>query len=157
MAIRRIVTEEDPLLRKKSRPVKEIDDRTKEIVADMIETLHSTSNGIGLAAPQVGILRRIFVIDMGEGDGPIVFINPEVLSKEGKFVHVEGCLSVPEEWREIRRRKRMKVRATNLDGEEFEFEGEDLMAACLEHECDHLNGILYIDRLEKQGMGIDLE
>ncbi len=157
MAIRNIVTEEDPVLRKRSREVKEIDDRTVQLVEDMIDTLHNTENGIGLAAPQVGVLKRIFVIDMGDGDGTTVFINPETLEKSGVYEHTEGCLSIPEEWNEIVRPMYMKVRATNLDGEEFEFDGEELLAACLEHETDHLNGMLYVDRKEKQELGVELD
>lgn len=144
-------------MRKRSREVKEIDDRTVQLVEDMIDTLHNTENGIGLAAPQVGVLKRIFVIDMGDGDGTTVFINPETLEKSGVYEHTEGCLSIPEEWNEIVRPMYMKVRATNLDGEEFEFDGEELLAACLEHETDHLNGMLYVDRKEKQELGVELD
>lgn len=156
MAIRKIVTEEDPLLRKKSREIKNINDHIKTLAQDMIDTLLSTDNGIGLAGPQVGVLRRIFVIDMREGEGPTVYINPEIISKEDREVHTEGCLSIPNQWEEISRPTKVKVRATNVDGEEFEKEVTGLEAACVEHETDHLNGMLYVDRIKTQKLGLDI-
>lgn len=156
MAIRKIVTEEDPLLRKKSREIKNINDHIKTLAQDMIDTLLSTDNGIGLAGPQVGVLRRIFVIDMREGEGPTVYINPEIISKEDREVHTEGCLSIPNQWEEISRPTKVKVRATNVDGEDFEKEVTGLEAACVEHETDHLNGMLYVDRIKTQKLGLDI-
>lgn len=156
MAIRKIVTEEDPLLRKKSREIKNINDHIKTLAQDMIDTLLSTDNGIGLAGPQVGVLRRIFVIDMREGEGPTVYINPEIISKEDREVHTEGCLSIPNQWEEISRPTKVKVRATNVDGEEFEKKVTGLEAACVEHETDHLNGMLYVDRIKTQKLGLDI-
>ncbi len=159
MAIRNIVTEEDPVLRKRSREIKEIDDRIKELAQDMIDTLNETSNGIGLAAPQIGVLKRIFIIDMREDENsePIIFINPEIISKVGTFEHTEGCLSIPDIWGEIRRPAKVTVRATDLNGEEFTLTAKGLMAACVEHETDHLNGMLYVDRKKQQELGVNID
>lgn len=147
MATRTIITDEDPLLRKRSREVIEIDDRIREICADMVETLHATDNGIGLAAPQVGILKRIFVVDMYDDNGPIVFINPEIIEKKGKQRNQEGCLSVPGSWGEVERPARIKVCARNPHGELFEMEASELLATCICHENDHLDGVLFTDKV----------
>lgn len=147
MAIRRILTDEDPLLRKTSREVKEVDERIKEIVDDMIDTLHETDNGIGLAAPQVGLLKRIFVIDLYDEKGPMVFINPEIYYKKGRQTNTEGCLSVPGRWGEVERPAKVKLRALNREGEPFEMEAEELLATCICHENDHLDGVLFTDKV----------
>ena len=147
MAIRNILTDEDPLLRKHSREVKEIDDRIRQICQDMIDTLHETDNGIGLAAPQVGLLKRIFVIDLYDAEGPRIFINPEIIETKGKQESREGCLSVPGRWGDVERPAYVKVRAQNEKGERFELEAEDVLATCICHENDHLDGILFTDKV----------
>lgn len=147
MAIRNILTDGDPLLRKRSREIKEVDDRIREICEDMIDTLHATDNGIGLAAPQVGLLKRIFVIDMYDDNGPIVFINPEIIRRKGRQRNTEGCLSVPGCWGEVERPAQVTVRALDMDGEPFELEADEMLATCICHENDHLDGILFTDKV----------
>ncbi|MGF7057286.1 peptide deformylase [Brassicibacter mesophilus] len=147
MAIRQLRYEGDPILRKKSRIVNKIDDRIKVLVDDMIDTMYK-EEGVGLAAPQVGILKQVVVIDVG--DGPIKLINPEIIEKEGECIDIEGCLSVPGENGNVSRPKRVKVRYTDLNGNEQTIEGTDLLARALCHEIDHLNGILFIDRIIKE-------
>ncbi|ADL51617.1 peptide deformylase [Clostridium cellulovorans] len=148
MAIRNIRTVGDAVLRKNSKNVEVIDDRTKVLIQDMIDTMYD-ADGVGLAAPQVGILKKIFVIDIGEG--PIVFINPEILETEGSYVDSEGCLSIPGESAEVERPYKVKVKALNENGEEFILEGEELLARAICHENDHLYGTLYIDRALESG------
>ncbi|NLW03067.1 MAG: peptide deformylase [Clostridiaceae bacterium] len=145
MAIRNIVKEGDEVLRKRSKEVKEINDKIRELFEDMKETLRKTGNGIGIAAPQVGILRRMIVIDLGEG--PIEIINPVIIEQQGEQVEVEGCLSVPGVFGEVKRPAQMVVEYTNLDGEKVKVEATDLLARCLSHEIDHLDGILFIDKV----------
>lgn len=144
MAILNIVKEGDPLLRKKCRPVTEITPRILTLLDDMKETLIE-ANGAGLAAPQVGILRRIALVDLGEEI--VELINPEILETEGEQEEVEGCLSVPDVWGITKRPAWVKVKAMNRDGEEFEVEGEGLNARCLCHEIDHLDGHLFTDNV----------
>lgn len=133
----------DELLRKKSRKVDDINNRIIILIKDMFETMYE-AKGIGLAAPQVGILKRIFVVDIGEG--PLVFINPEILSSEGAICDVEGCLSIPNQQDEVERPERIKVKALNEKGEEFTLEAEGLLARAICHENDHLDGILFTDK-----------
>jgi peptide deformylase len=147
MAIRNIRTDDDEILRKKCRKVDEINDRVKTLVKDMIETMYS-ADGVGLAAPQVGILKRIAVIDVGEG--PITLINPEIIERHGCEVDVEGCLSLPGKQGQVERPKKVKVKALDINGEEFTLEGEDLLARAICHELDHLDGILFTDRIVKK-------
>ena len=142
MAILNIVKEGDEALRKVCRPVTEITPRVKQILDDMLETLID-SGGIGLAAPQVGILRRIAIVD--DGENYIELINPVITEREGEQEEMEGCLSVPDVWGITHRPMRVKGRALNRDGEEFTFEGEGLTARCFCHELDHLDGKLFID------------
>jgi len=144
MAILNIVKEGDPLLRKKCRPVTEITPRILTLLDDMRETLIE-ANGAGLAAPQVGILRRIALVDLGEEI--VELINPEILETEGEQEEVEGCLSVPDVWGITKRPEWVKVKALNRNGEEFEVEGEGLNARCLCHEIDHLDGHLFTDNV----------
>jgi len=146
MALRNIRTEEDPILRKKSRDIISINDKIKQLAEDMIETMHD-ANGVGLAAPQVGVLKKIVVVDIGEG--PIVLINPEIIEQSGEQVGVEGCLSIPGRAGEVKRPNYVKVKALNLDGEEIIVEGREFLARAMCHEIDHLNGILYIDIADK--------
>ena len=147
MAIRNIRTKEDEILRKKSKVVTNIDERFLTLINDMKETMYA-SNGVGLAAPQVGILKRVVVVDIGEG--PIVLINPEIIEKRGEVTDIEGCLSVPGEEGEVKRPKYVKVKAMNEKGEEILLEGENFLARAFCHEIDHLDGILYIDKIVKE-------
>ena len=140
MALRTIFTERDPALHKVCRPVEKFDKRLAALLEDMKETLLD-AGGVGLAAPQVGILRRIVVID--GGDEMLELINPELLESSGEQEGPEGCLSVPGEWGRVKRPYYAKVRAQDRHGEWFEVEGEELMARCFCHELEHLDGHLY--------------
>ena len=146
MALRNIVKEGDEVLRKKCRPVDKIDDRILTILDDMAETLYD-AGGVGLAAPQVGILRRIVVIDVGEG--LIELINPEIIESEGEISDSEGCLSIPGKYGEVVRPERVKVKALDREGKEVTYEGTELLARAFCHEIDHLDGILYIDKAQQ--------
>ncbi|MBQ4105443.1 MAG: peptide deformylase [Clostridia bacterium] len=142
MAIRNVVKEGDNVLRKKARPVTEFNERLHILLDDMAETMYAT-NGVGLAANQVGVLRRIVVIDVGEG--LIELINPEIIERKGSQQEVEGCLSCPGEYGITKRPMYVKVKAQDRDGVERIYEGEGLLARCFCHEIDHLEGILYKD------------
>lgn len=144
MALRTIRKYGDELLRKKSRKVDVIDERILTLLKDMGETMYK-AEGVGLAAPQVGVLKRVVVIDIGEGI--LNLINPEIIFAEGSQKDVEGCLSVPGEQGEVERPAKVKVKALNEKGEEIIIEGEGLLAVALCHEIDHLDGILFIDKI----------
>ncbi|AGX42369.1 peptide deformylase [Clostridium saccharobutylicum] len=146
MALRNIRKYGDAILRKKCREVDEIDKRLLTLIEDMKETMYD-ADGVGLAAPQVGILKRLFVIDIGEG--PLVFINPEILETDGTQTDEEGCLSLPGESEEVVRPNYVKATALNEKGEKFEIEAEELLARAILHENDHLNGTLFIDRVKR--------
>ena len=146
MALRNIREYGDDILRKKCREVDEIDERLLTLIEDMKETMYE-ADGVGLAAPQVGILKRLFIVDIGEG--PLVFINPEIIETSGTQTDEEGCLSLPGETKEVVRPNYVKARALNEKGEEFEIEAEELLARAILHEYDHLNGTLFIDRVKK--------
>ncbi len=146
MAIRTVRTDEDPVLRKISRPVAKIDDKIKTLVEDMIDTMYEY-DGIGLAAPQVGILKRIFVIDLYDDTGVKVFINPEIIEVDGTQRETEGCLSIPNKLGVVIRPAYVKVQAMNLDGDIMEYEATELLARAISHENDHLNGILFTDKV----------
>lgn len=143
MAIRNLRFLGDELLRKNSRKVEKIDDRIQTLIDDMLETMYE-NNGVGLAAPQVGILKSVVVIDIGEG--PLFLINPEIIEQEGFYVDQEGCLSVPGRQEKVKRPYRVKVKAQNRKGDEIIVEGEELLSRALCHEIDHLNGILFVDK-----------
>ncbi|MDD4342832.1 MAG: peptide deformylase [Eubacteriales bacterium] len=145
MGIYKIVTKEDPLLRKQSKIVKEVDDKIIKIIDDMFETMYTTDTGVGLAAPQVGILKQIIVIDTQEEE-PFALINPEIVSSEGEVDSEEGCLSCPEEYGFVKRAEKVKVKALNEKGEEIEIDAEGFLAIVLQHEIDHLKGVLFIDK-----------
>lgn len=147
MAIRNIVQIGDDVLRKRAREVKQLDARTLDLIKDMKDTLAESGNGIGLAAPQVGILKRIFVIDMQDDEGTKVYINPEIIERSGTQVGSEGCLSVPGKSGDVERPAKLTVRAMNENGEIFEETAEGLLAVCICHENDHLDGVLFIDRV----------
>ena len=144
MATRRILTDGDEILRKISRPVNEIDKRTRILLEDMAETMYK-NEGVGLAAPQVGILRRIVVIDIGEG--LLELINPEIVYTEGSKIDTEGCLSIPGRRGTVERPAKVIVQALNRKGKPIQVTGEGLMAVALCHELDHLDGILYTDKM----------
>jgi peptide deformylase len=152
MAVREIKKYPDPVLRKKTASVGAIDEDLCRLIDDMVETMHAAP-GVGLAANQVGVPLQIAVIDIGdrEEEGKkrplVVLINPEIVSQEGAVVAEEGCLSVPDFTEKVKRAARVKVRARDRAGKTFELEADGLMAKALQHEIDHLNGILFIDRL----------
>ncbi len=143
MALRNIVTLGDEVLRKKCRPVSEVTERIQTLVDDMIETMHD-ANGVGLAAPQVGVMRRLFVVDIG--DGPIVLINPEIIEMSGEQTGEEGCLSLPGKAGTVTRANYVKIKGLDRDGNEQVYEGTELLARAFQHENDHLDGVLYIDK-----------
>lgn len=146
MALREIRKIGDEILRKKSRVVEKIDDRIKTLIEDMVETMYK-ANGVGLAAPQVGILKRVVVIDIGDESGVFKLVNPEIIEQEGIQVDVEGCLSIPNQGGKVERPERVLVKALNENGEEVRIEGKGLLAVALCHEIDHLNGVLFVDKV----------
>ncbi|MCX7708538.1 MAG: peptide deformylase [Clostridia bacterium] len=145
MALRTIRTVEDEILRKKSRAVEKVDEKIVTLLQDMAETMYHTGKGAGLAAPQVGILKRVVVIDMGEG--LMNLVNPEIVESEGSHEVIEGCLSIPGKWGKLFRPEKVKVKALNEKGEEVIIYGEGDLAKCLCHEIDHLDGVLFIDKV----------
>ncbi len=144
MALRNIRKNGDEVLRKKSKIVKEINDKIKMLIEDMFETMYA-ANGVGLAGPQVGILKRLAVIDIGEG--PLVLINPEITNEEGSQIDTEGCLSIPDEQGDVDRPFSLTVKALNENGEEFTLDADGYLARAICHETDHLNGVLFIDKI----------
>lgn len=154
MALRQIRIMGDKVLEKKCREVTEMTPRMKELIQDMLETMYD-SDGVGLAAPQVGVLRRIVVIDVGEG--PIVMVNPVILETEGSQTGSEGCLSVPGQAGNVTRPNYVKVRALDENMEEYELEGTELLARAICHECDHLDGILYVSKVEGDLYDVEAE
>ncbi|HBH0178782.1 TPA: peptide deformylase [Clostridioides difficile] len=146
MALRQIVQIGEPVLRKKSKKVEKIDEKIIQLLDDMAETMYD-ADGVGLAAPQVGILKRVVVIDIGEE--LIELINPEIIETSGEQIDEEGCLSVVGEAGNVRRPNYVKVTALNRNGETIELEGEELLARAFCHEIDHLDGILFVDKIEK--------
>ncbi|MBO4483797.1 MAG: peptide deformylase [Lachnospiraceae bacterium] len=145
MALRKIRTQGDNVLNKPCKPVTEMTRRTEDLIDDMLDTMYD-ADGVGLAAPQVGILKRLFVIDVTpEGDSPIVFINPEILSVEGEQTGLEGCLSVPGKSGVVTRPNKVRCRYQDRNMEWQEIEGEGLLARAILHENDHLDGHLYVE------------
>lgn len=145
MALRTIRVEGDPVLDKVCREVTEVTPKIVTLIDDMLETMYE-ANGVGLAAPQVGILKRIVVIDVGEG--PIVMINPEIIESDGEQTGDEGCLSIPGKAGQVTRPNHVKARFMGEDMNEYEIEGEELLARCICHELDHLDGHLYVEKVE---------
>lgn len=145
MAIRTIRLNEDEILRKKCRKVEVVDDKVRSLFDDMLETMHHVGNAAGLAAPQVGILKRLVVIDMGEQLYKLV--NPEIIEAKGDQEVYEGCLSLPDKWGKLNRPEYVKVTAQNENGETIVIEGKGDLAKCLCHEIDHLEGILFTDKV----------
>ena len=144
MAIRNLRVDDDPILRKRAREITDINDRMKELAADMLETMYA-AEGVGLAAPQIGILRRLVVIDVG--DGPVVMVNPEITETKGSCIESEGCLSFPGQSGYVERPEEVTCIFTGLDGETYETIGDGLYARAICHEVDHLNGEVYIDKV----------
>ena len=150
--LRKILTEPDPILRKKCEPLEKVDTDTKKLMDDMLETMYAAP-GIGLAAIQVGILKRLIVIDISKDEekkSPIFLINPSIVHQsKNTSVYEEGCLSLPGQFAEIERPAECTVRFINYDGKEKELKTDGLLATCVQHEIDHLNGVLFIDYLSK--------
>ncbi|MBQ7693122.1 MAG: peptide deformylase [Oscillospiraceae bacterium] len=161
MARRNILTKEEPTLYKKCRPVTEFNSRLHQLLDDMKETL-SQENGVGLAAPQVGVLRRAVIVletnvPEGEEEYMIELVNPEIIEATGEQYGAEGCLSVPEEYGMVRRPMHVKVRAQDRNGDTFEVEGDGLTARCFCHEIDHLEGIIFTSKCERMLTKEELE
>jgi peptide deformylase len=152
MSIKPIIILPDPLLRQVSTKLEQVDDNVRKLADDMLETMYDAP-GIGLAAIQVGIPKRLLVIDIakeGEEKNPRVFINPEILaSSDDRSVYEEGCLSIPDYYAEVERPARITVKYVNRDGKEETIEADGLLATCLQHEIDHLNGVLFIDHISR--------
>ena len=148
MALRQIREMGDPCLKKVCKPVKEINARTRDLIGDLLETMYE-AEGVGLAAPQVGILKRIAVIDAGEDyqEEPLVLINPQILETDGEQTDYEGCLSVPGKVGRVTRPSYAKVKAYDIDMNEYIVEGEDLLARALLHEIEHLDGHMYVEKV----------
>jgi len=149
--IHEVVKYPDPVLAKPGMPITVFDAKLKTLVDEMFESMYA-AQGIGLAAPQISISQRLTVIDCSFKKNPeekIVLINPEIIDREGKQVEEEGCLSLPDIREKVQRAAWVKVKAQNVDGEWFEVEGEELLARAMQHEIDHLDGILFIDRLSR--------
>ena len=146
MGLRKILTDKDPALHKVCKPVEKFDRKLHKLLDDMAETL-AEANGVGLAAPQVGILRRVVIVDTG--DGILELVNPELIATDGEQEGAEGCLSVPGKYGLVKRPYYAKVRAQDRDGEWFEAEGEELIGRCFCHELDHLDGILYTQVMDR--------
>lgn len=147
MALRKILTEEDPSLHKKCRPVTDFNQRLWDLIDDLKETL-AEANGAGLAAPQVGILRRVVIV-VNDEDEMLELVNPVIISREGEQDGFEGCLSVPGKWGMVKRPMKVRVRAQDRTGQFFEVEGEDMTARCFCHETEHLDGHLFTEHTDR--------
>ena len=148
MAIRNIVKVGDDILTKKCRPQEKFDERLHMLLDDMAETLKA-ANGVGLAAPQIGLLRRICIVDVGDEQGLVELINPEIISSEGEQRDCEGCLSAPDKWGYVVRPMKVSVKAFDRNGKEFTISGEGLKARAFCHEIDHLNGIMFLSKVDE--------
>lgn len=146
MTQKRIVPFGDPILRKKAKPVDKITPKISKLLDDMRDTLYASDGRAGLAAPQVGMLRRLIVMDCG--DGFIELINPEIIEASGEQIGPEACLSFPGYTGIVRRANKVRVKSLTRDGEEFVLRGEGFLARCIQHEIDHLNGVLFIDHVQ---------
>lgn len=146
MAIRELRQEDDEILRKRARRVEDIDERILILIDDMVETMHKY-NGVGLAAPQVGVLKRIIVIDLYDDKGVIVLINPVILKEKGLQIVEEGCLSFPNKFAKVERPEQITVEGLNVNGEKVKITGKGLLAQALAHEIDHLNGKVFVDKI----------
>ncbi len=149
MAIRTILHYPDPRLRQVAQPVTTVDDEVRRLVDDMAETMYAAP-GIGLAAVQINVAQRVVVIDLSETRNALqVFINPEIMERDGKQVFEEGCLSVPGVYDEVERARHIRLRALDRNGQPFELEAEGLLATCIQHEIDHLDGKVFVDYLSR--------
>ena len=151
MAVLEILKYPHPLLKKRSKEVERVDEEVRKLIQNMTETMYAV-NGIGLAACQVGVPRRIIVLDVSPLDSEqslFAMINPEVISEEGEIDYEEGCLSVPDCLEKIKRREKIRIRGTSPEGKEMEVEGEGILAIALQHEIDHINGVLILDRVSR--------
>ena len=152
MALRTILTVPDPLLKQVSMPVVAVDDELRALMDDMLETMYAAP-GIGLAAIQIGVPKRVIVMDVSRADepkAPRYFVNPEILwASEEMFLYEEGCLSIPEIYDEVERPAKVRIRYLGYDGQPVEEEAEGLYAVCIQHEMDHLDGVLFIDHLSR--------
>lgn len=149
MALRTILHYPDPLLKRKAQPVTEFDADLRQLADDMVETMYDAP-GVGLAAPQVGELKRLMILDCSTGDEPsdlIVAVNPEIIAREGESQEEEGCLSVPGYWACVQRAAQVTMRYQDVAGEVHERDAEGLLAVGIQHEIDHLDGVLFVDRL----------
>lgn len=149
MALKKILHYPEPLLKQKSQPVTEFNAELKQLADDMVETMYDAP-GVGLAAPQVGELKRLIILDCSAKDEPndlIVAVNPEIVAGEGESMEEEGCLSVPGFWASVKRYSKATMRYQDVEGNHCERTGEGLLAVCMQHEIDHLNGVLFVDRL----------
>ena len=155
MALRKILTDRDPALHKVCRPVERFDGKLHALIDDLKETL-AKANGAGLAAPQIGILRRVVIV-MDAQDAMLELVNPEIIEQEGEQEGVEGCLSVPDRWGMVKRPQKVRVRAQDRNGAFFEVEGEEIVARCFCHELEHLDGHLFTEHADKLYTGKELD
>ena len=146
MAIRNIRKDGDEILRKPTREVEVVDDRIREILDDMVETMHEF-NGVGLAGPQIGILKKLVVIDLYDGKGPIKLVNPRIVKESGEQEVEEGCLSFPNQFAKIIRPNKVTLEALDENGKKIKLKGEGLLAQAMSHELDHLSGVLFVDKI----------
>lgn len=147
MTLRKVIYLPDPRLRKANAPITVFDDALQTLIEDMFETMYH-ERGVGLAAPQIGVNIRLSVIDtIGDKSQQLVLVNPEIIHQEGEVEYLEGCLSVPTAYDKVKRAKTVTIRAQNRHGEWFEMTASDLLGECFQHEIDHLNGKLFIDKL----------
>jgi len=147
MALLQIREIGDPVLRSKSKKIDKVTKKTNDLIDNMFDTMYE-EDGVGLAAPQVGILKRIAIVDIRE-DNKVVLINPEIIEEEGKAIMEEGCLSIPGETGDVIRSQKIKVRSLNREGKQIEFEAEGFEARAIQHEMDHLDGVLFVDKIVK--------
>ena len=146
MAIRKIREEGDEILKKKSRPVEELNEKIQELIDDMLDTMYK-ANGVGLAAVQVGVLKQVIVIDIADESGPLILINPKILKEKGEQEVEEGCLSFPNKFAKVIRPAEITVEALDRNGKTFKIKGKELLAQAISHEIDHLNGIVFVDKI----------
>lgn len=149
MAVREIVLYPNQVLETPTEVVEEVNDEIRQLVKDLIDTMYDAP-GVGLAAPQIGVLKRVAVVDVSRSDDPpelIVMINPQIVSREGDITWEEGCLSFPKVYEKISRAETVTVRALNERGEEYEIDGNELLGVALQHEIDHLDGVMFLDRM----------
>ena len=146
MAIRKIREEGDEILKKKSREVEEINEKIQELIDDMLETMYK-ANGVGLAAVQVGVLKQVIVIDIDDGNGPLVLINPKIIKEKGLQEVEEGCLSFPNKFAKVERPAEIVIQAKDRDGDTIKVKAKELLAQAISHEIDHLNGVVFVDKI----------